>query len=123
MKPKHIKKLLMAEINKVSNNPKSYCFNPNSSFTRNRKISMKKAMTGIIGMGSGSLTNELIDKFFELRSHKGLTYEEAKNIIENDYLYVQNTDTNTATNYQEILNIFLNTQRFLRLHPKIFVNY
>ena len=41
----------------------------------------------IINPKTSNLTNELIDKFFELRSHKGLTYEEAKNIIENDYLY------------------------------------
>ena len=63
MKPKQIRKLLMTEINKVSNNPKIFCFNPESSFTRNRKISMKNVLTGIIGMGSGSLTNELIDFF------------------------------------------------------------
>ncbi len=41
----------------------------------------------IIDPKTSDLTNELIDNFFELRSHKGLTYEEAKNIIENDYLY------------------------------------
>lgn len=63
MKPIQIKKLLMTEISKVSNNPKLYCFNPESSFTRNRKISMKKVLTGVIGMGSGSLTNELIDLY------------------------------------------------------------
>lgn len=63
MKPTQIRKLLMAEINKVSNTPKIYCFNPKSSFTRNRKISMKNAIRGIIGMGNGSLSNELIDFF------------------------------------------------------------
>lgn len=61
MKPKQIRKFLMKEINKVSTNPKIYCFNPESSFTRKRKISMKNVLTEIIGMGSGSLTNELID--------------------------------------------------------------
>ena len=41
----------------------------------------------IIDPKTSELTNELIDKFFELRSHKGLTFEEAKDKIENDYLY------------------------------------
>ena len=63
MKPKHIKKVLMSEINKVANNPKDYCFHPDTDFTRKRKISMKAVLTRIIGMGSGSLTNELIDFF------------------------------------------------------------
>lgn len=61
MKPIHIRKLLMTEISKVSNNPKLYCFNPDCSFIRNRKITMQNVLTGVIGMGSGSLTNELID--------------------------------------------------------------
>lgn len=41
----------------------------------------------IIDPKTSELTNELINKFYELRSHKGLTYEEAKDKIENDYLY------------------------------------
>lgn len=41
----------------------------------------------IIDPKTSELTNELIDKFYELRKHKGLTYEDAKNKIENDYLY------------------------------------
>ena len=41
----------------------------------------------IIDPKTSDLTNELIDNFFELRSHKGLTFEEAKDKIENDYLY------------------------------------
>lgn len=32
-------------------------------------------------------TVELIDKFYELRKNKGLTYQEATDIIKNDYLY------------------------------------
>jgi len=61
MKPKQIRKLLDTEINNVSNNPEVYCFNPRTSFIRKRKITMQKVLTGIIGMGSGSLRNELID--------------------------------------------------------------
>lgn len=41
----------------------------------------------IINPLTSNITNELIDKFYELRKSKGLTYEEAKDIITNDYLY------------------------------------
>ena len=63
MKPKHIKKLLMSEIKKVADRPELYCLHPDRDFTRKRKLSMETALTGIIGMGCGSLTNELIDLF------------------------------------------------------------
>ena len=63
MKPKRVKKLLMSEIKKVANNPGDYCVNPGSDFTRKRKIPLEKLLTGIIGMASGSLTNELLDLF------------------------------------------------------------
>ena len=33
------------------------------------------------------LTDKLINDFFELRKNKGITFEEAKNIILNDYMY------------------------------------
>jgi len=41
----------------------------------------------IINPKNSELTNILINKFYEIRKDKGLSYEEAKNIIENDYLY------------------------------------
>ena len=41
----------------------------------------------IINPKTSELTSILIDKFYEIRKDKGLSYEEAKNIIENDYLY------------------------------------
>jgi len=41
----------------------------------------------IINPKESELTNILIDKFYELRKDKGLSYEEAKEIILNDYLY------------------------------------
>jgi len=63
MKTKHIRRLLMSEIKKVAVEPKVYCFNPDNDFTRKRKLSMERMLTGIIGMGSGTLTNELIDLF------------------------------------------------------------
>lgn len=63
MKPKQIKKLLTSEIKNVASEPHIYCSNPNTDFTRNRKLSMEKMLQGIIGMESKSLTNELLDLF------------------------------------------------------------
>lgn len=63
MKPKHIKRLLLSEIKKVADEPNNYCFNPDTNFTRNRKLSMEKMLQGIIGMESKSLNNELLDLF------------------------------------------------------------
>lgn len=53
----------MSEINKVASEPHNYCTNPDTDFTRNRKLSMEKMLQGIIGMESKSLTNELLDLF------------------------------------------------------------
>ena len=63
MKPIYIKKLLISEINNVASEPHNYCTNPDTDFTRNRKLSMEKMLQGIIGMESKSLTNELLDLF------------------------------------------------------------
>lgn len=41
----------------------------------------------IVNPKTSELTQELIDKFYELRKEKGISYEEAKNIIINNYLY------------------------------------
>ena len=51
------------------------------------KNNIKLENIKIINPKTSELTNELIDKFYELRSHKGLTYEAAKDKMENDYLY------------------------------------
>jgi len=63
MKPKHIKKLLETEIKSIVDNPQEYCYNPDTDFTRNRKLPLMKILKGIIGMESRSLTNELVDLF------------------------------------------------------------
>ena len=63
MKPKHIKKLLMYAIKNVASEPRNYCSNPDTDFTRNRKLSMEKMLQGIIGMETKCLTNELVDLF------------------------------------------------------------
>ena len=41
----------------------------------------------IINPETSELTNILIEKFYEIRKHKGLTLEQAREIITNDYLY------------------------------------
>ena len=51
----------MSEIENISAKSSDYVFNPKSDFTRNRKLSFKQMVTGIIGMGGGTLSNELLD--------------------------------------------------------------
>ncbi|SFN67759.1 Transposase DDE domain-containing protein [Pseudobutyrivibrio sp. UC1225] len=63
MKPQMVKKLLMSQIKTIADNAKSFCIDSERNFSRKRKLSMEKVITGIIGMGSGSLTNELLDLF------------------------------------------------------------
>ena len=63
MKPKQLKNLLMSKVHNVANNSNLYCMNPEKDFTRKRKLTMEKLIVGIIGMESGSLSNELIDFF------------------------------------------------------------
>ena len=63
MKPEQVKDLLISQIRTISANAKSFCANPNKDFSRKRKLTMEKVIAGVIGMGSGSLTNELIDLF------------------------------------------------------------
>ena len=43
--------------------------------------------TKIIDPKNNELTNTLINEFYALRKNKGITLEEAKNIMENNYLY------------------------------------
>lgn len=51
-----------------------------------------------------NIASFISDEIIYKGSNKVLTYNEY--YIENDYLYVQNTDSNIAKNYQEILNMF-----------------
>ena len=53
----------MSEIETVANASDKYCSNPGRDFSRKRKLSFKKVVESIIGMGSKGLTNELIDIF------------------------------------------------------------
>ncbi|MEE3394111.1 MAG: transposase, partial [Lachnospiraceae bacterium] len=63
MKPKHVKKLLSSAVAEVAGTPEDYCVNPDRDFTRTRKISLQKLISGIINMECKSLHNELIDMF------------------------------------------------------------
>ena len=63
MKPKHVKSLLSSAVAEVAGTPEDYCVNPDRDFTRTRKISLQKLISGIINMECKSLPNELIDMF------------------------------------------------------------
>lgn len=63
MKPQMVKNLLMSQIKTVAANAKSFCIDVERNFSRKRKLTMERVITEIIGMGSGSLTNELLDIF------------------------------------------------------------
>ena len=63
MKPKHVKTLLKSKIKEIAANPADYCYNPKSDFSRHRKLTMEKVISGVIGLESGSLTNEILDMF------------------------------------------------------------
>ena len=63
MKPQMVKNLLMSQIKTVAANAKFFCIDAERNFSRKRKLTMEKVISGIIGMGSGSLTNELLDLF------------------------------------------------------------
>jgi hypothetical protein len=45
----------------VADNFQNYCVNEKSDFKRSRKLPFKRMMQGIIGMGGGSLTNEILE--------------------------------------------------------------
>lgn len=63
MKPQMVKNLLISQIKTVAADFKSFCIDAERDFSRKRKLTMEMIIEGIIGMGSGSLTNELIDLF------------------------------------------------------------
>jgi hypothetical protein len=61
MKPIDVKKKLSASIDGVADNFQDYCVNEKSDFKRSRKLPFKRMMQGIIGVGRGSLTNEILE--------------------------------------------------------------
>ena len=67
------------------------------------KISFLFVLLIVIYVYRVNIATFITDEIIYRGSNKVLTYNEY--YIENDYLYVQNTDSNSATNYQEILNV------------------
>ena len=61
MKPIDVKNKLSAAIDSVAGNSRDYCINAKSDFKRNPRLPFIRMMQGIIGMGGGSLTNEILD--------------------------------------------------------------
>ena len=63
MKPNQVKKMLLNQINRVAKKPEDYCTNPKHDFTRKRKLPFKQLLKGIIGLGGGTLSKELLNMF------------------------------------------------------------
>lgn len=63
MKPNYLKKLLLSEIQSVAERADEFCIEPRKNFIRKRKLSFETVLKTILGMGSKSLTNELINAF------------------------------------------------------------
>ena len=68
------------------------------------KISFLIILLALTYIYRNSIASFISDEIIYKGSNKVLTYNEY--YIENDYLYVQNTDSNKVKNYQEILNTF-----------------
>ena len=67
------------------------------------KISFLLILLIIIYIYRVNIANFITDEIVYRNNNKVLTYNEYYK--ENDYMYVQNTDSNIVTNYQEILNV------------------
>jgi hypothetical protein len=68
------------------------------------KISVLIILLVLTCIYRNSIASFISDEIIYRGSNKVLTYNEY--YIENDYFYVQNTDSNKVKNYQEILNTF-----------------
>lgn len=68
------------------------------------KISFLFVLLAVTYIYRNNISSFITDEIIYRGSNKILTYNEY--YIENDYLYIQNTDNNTVSNYQEILNMF-----------------
>lgn len=67
------------------------------------KISFLLILLIIIYIYRVNISNFITDEIVYRNNNKVLTYNEYYK--ENDYMYVQNTDSNVVTSYQEILNV------------------
>ena len=64
MKPNKVKQLLLKSIREVASK-REFLQNPNSDFTRIRKLPFEKVVKLILSMGGATLDKELLD-FFHL---------------------------------------------------------
>ena len=62
MKAVDVKACLVQKIHDLSVDSRLYSKNPERDFTRKRKLPFEQVVTTILGMGGGSLANELLDR-------------------------------------------------------------
>lgn len=63
MTPTDIRKSLISIIQNMGENTAHYVKEPERNFCRKRKLPFETMLAAILGMGGGSLTNELLDCF------------------------------------------------------------
>ena len=68
------------------------------------KILFMFGLVIVVFIYKDNISNFINDKIIYKGSNEILTYNEY--YLNNDYLYVQNIDTNSVSNYQEMLNMF-----------------
>lgn len=61
--PRFVKEKLSKIISKMAEEPKLFVKNPNTDFTRNRKLSFETVVNLMLSMGGNSLTSELMEYF------------------------------------------------------------
>ncbi len=71
------------------------------------KITFMILLVIIIYLYRDNITNYITDDILYKGSNKVLTYNEY--FLNNDYIFVQNIDSSSVKNYQELLNIFYTT--------------
>lgn len=57
---KHLKKVLINQLDIINNSSSLFCENPDRDFTRERKLNMKDTMFNVICMETGSIKEELL---------------------------------------------------------------
>jgi hypothetical protein len=62
--PEQVREILWKEISTISQSASNYAVNPESDFTRNRKLNLETLMRFLISMQSGTTAHELL-KFFD----------------------------------------------------------
>ena len=63
MKPEETREILRKAIQDLTDRKEQVLKDPQRDFSRYRKLSFDQMITAIMGMGSGSLANEMMDVF------------------------------------------------------------